>query len=304
MAINADTFLDRLYLKSQIKKWRLLAVVFGVLALIVLVEKNSPHSPIENPFIARLTFEGIIEDDQLVYDLIDDVAENNKAKAVVVWLNTPGGSAVGGEEVFERLRKVAEKKPVVAVMRSVAASAGYMIALGADHIVAREGTITGSIGALMETAEFTELAKKLGVEPLVIKSGPLKASPNPLEKTTPEAARVVQDVINDFYGRFVDMVATRRSLPREKVVQLADGRIYSGKGALEHKLIDAIGGEDEALNWLVEQRKISPELEIRDMVPEENIPFFDRMAQSFAGYFWQNSRLGLDGLRAIWHPTL
>jgi protease-4 len=304
MALNADTFLDRLYLKSQVKKWRLFAIVCAVLALIAVTERNSAHSPIEKPFIARLTFEGIVEDDQKVYELIDDVAENNKAKAVIIWLNTPGGSAVGGEEVFERLRKVAEKKPVVAVMRSVAASAGYMVALGADHIVAREGTITGSIGALIETAEFTEMAKKLGIEPLVIKSGPLKATPNPLEKTTPEAARVVQGVIDDFYARFVDMVANRRGLPRERVVQLADGRIYSGKGALENKLIDALGGEDEAMTWLVEQRHISSELEIKDIAPEENIPFFDRMTQSFAGYFWENSRLRLDGLRAIWHPSL
>jgi protease-4 len=304
MAINADTFLDRLYLKSQVKKWRVLAIVFGVLALLALVEKNSTHSPIEKPFVARLTFEGIIEDDQQVYDLIDNIAENNKAKAVVVWLNTPGGSAVGGEEIFLRLRKLAEKKPVVAVMRSVAASAGYMIAVGADHIVAREGTITGSIGALIETAEVTELAKKLGVEPVIIKSGPLKASPNPLEKTSPEALRSIQTVIDDFFQRFVDMVATRRGLPRERVIQLADGRIYSGKSALDNKLIDALGGEDEAMNWLVEQRHIAPNLEIKDVEPDENIPFLERMTQSFAGYFWQNSRLGLDGMRAIWHPSL
>lgn len=303
MAINADTFLDRLYLKSQVKKWRLLAIIFAVLALVAVAEQNTHNSPIEKPFIARLSFEGIIEDDQLVYDLIDDMAENNKAKAIIVWLNTPGGSAVGGEEIYERLRKVSEKKPVVAVMRSVAASAGYMIALGADHIIAREGTITGSIGALVETAEFTELAKKLGVEPIIVKSGPLKASPNPLEKTTPEATRAVQNVIDDFYVRFVDMVSARRNMPRPVAVQLADGRIYSGKSALENKLIDAIGGEDEAKNWLVEQRKISPSLEIRDVRPEENIPFFDRVAQSFAGYFLQNSRLGLDGVRAIWHPA-
>jgi len=304
MAINADTFLDRLYLKSQIRKWRILAIVFAVLGLIALMERNSAHSPIEKAFVARLSFEGIIEDDQVVYDLIDDLAENNKAKAVIVWLNTPGGSAVGGEEIYIRLRQLAAKKPVVAVLRSVAASAGYMVALGADHIVAREGTITGSIGALIETAEITELAKKLGVEPIVVKSGPLKASPNPLEKSSPESIRALQDVIDDFYKRFVDMVATRRSLPREKVVVLADGRIYSGKAALENKLIDTIGGEDEAMAWLIAERHIQQDLEIKDVAPEEDMPFFDRLAESMAGYFFQNSRLGLDGLRAIWHPAL
>lgn len=303
MAINADTFLDRLALKSQIKRWRLFTILFALLALFAIVERNSKHSPIEKSFVARLSFEGIIEDDQIVYDLIDDVAENPKAKAVIVWLNTPGGSAVGGEEIYTRLRQLAEKKPVVAVMRSVSASAGYMVALGADYIVAREGTITGSIGALIETAEVTALAEKLGINPIVVKSGPLKAAPNPLEKATPESTRVLQDVINDFHKRFIDMVATRRGLPREKVVILADGRIYSGKGAMENKLIDAIGGEDEAMAWLVETRHVAKDLEIKDIQPEEENPLLTRLSQSFAGYFFQNSRLGLDGLRAIWHPT-
>ncbi|NBX03468.1 MAG: S49 family peptidase [Alphaproteobacteria bacterium] len=175
MALNADTLLDRIYLKSQLARWRVLAVVFAALALIAVVERTSINSPIEKDFVARITFDGIIGDDQEIYNLIDEVAENPKAKAVVLWLDTPGGSAVGGEEVFLRLRALAAKKPVVAVMRSVAASAGYMIALGADHIVAREGTITGSIGVIIEAAEITELAKKIGIEPMIIKSAPLKA---------------------------------------------------------------------------------------------------------------------------------
>jgi protease-4 len=304
MAINADTFLDRLYLKSQITKWRLLAIAFAMLALFVLIDQKAPHSAIEQPFVARLAFEGIIEDDQAIYELIEEVSTDPKAKAVIVWLNTPGGSAVGGEEIYVRLRQLAEKKPVVAVMRSVSASAGYMVALGADYIIAREGTITGSIGAMIETAEVTELANKIGINPIIVKSGPLKAAPNPLEKTSPESLHVLQEVINDFHSRFVDMLATRRSLPREKALLLADGRIYSGKRALENKLIDAIGGEEEAIAWLVKERQIAKNLEIRDMEPEQNIPLLERLSQSFAGYFFHNSRLGLDGLRAIWHPAL
>src|SRR5262249_34918350 len=148
------------------------------------------------------------------------------------------------------------KKPVVAVMRSIAASAGYMVALAADHIVAREGTITGSIGVLIETAEVTELAEKIGIKPVLVKSSPLKGTPSPFEKTTPEAERVIRDVVNDFYNRFVDMVAERRALPRDRVVQLADGRVYSGRKAAEDKLIDGIGGEDEAVKWLVTEKHI------------------------------------------------
>lgn len=304
MAINADTLLDRLYLKSQVSKWRLLAIIFAVLALLIIVEKESAHSPIEKAYIARLTLEGIIEDDQAVYDLLDEIADNHKVKAVIVWLNTPGGSAVGGEETYVRLRQIAARKPVVAVMRSVSASAGYMVALGADYIVAREGTITGSIGAVIETAELTELAQKLGIKPIVVKSSPLKAAPNPLEKATEESTQVLQDVIDDFHNRFVDVVAERRKMPRGRVLMLADGRIYSGKRALENKLIDAIGGEDEAVTWLVTERKVSKELQIKDMAPEEEKDLLMRLTESMAGYFWQNSRITLDGLRAIWHPQL
>jgi protease IV len=304
MAINADTLLDRLYLKSQISKWRILTVVFGIIALIAVFERSSTHSPIETPFIARLPIEGFIEDDQEVYRLIEDLAENSKAKAVILWLDTPGGSAVGGEELYTKLRALAAKKPVVAVMRSVSASAGYMVAISSDYIVAREGTITGSIGVLMEAAEVTELAEKLGIKPIIIKSSPLKGTPSPLEKLTPESTRVVQEAINDFYNRFVDMVAERRQLPREKVVQLADGRIYSGRRALENKLVDALGGEEEAVKWLVSQRKIAPDLDIRDIGPEEELPWFERLTQSVASNFFQTRSVTLDGLAAIWHPQL
>src|SRR5579872_4793822 len=139
MAINADTLLERIYLKSQITRWRILAIIFAVVAAVIALEKFSPHSPIEQPYVARLSFDGIIDDDRKMYDLIDDLGDNHKVKAVIVWLDTPGGSAVGGEETYLRLRALSEKKPVVAVMRSIAASAGYLVALGTDHIMARDG---------------------------------------------------------------------------------------------------------------------------------------------------------------------
>jgi protease-4 len=304
MAINADTLLDRLYLKSQVTKWRICAIVFAVIAIFAVTERFPQHSPIEREFVARLTLDGVIGDDQRLYDLIDDIADNPKAKAVIVWLDTPGGSAVGGEEIYQRLMAMSHRKPVVAVMRSVAASAGYMAALGTDYVVAREGTITGSIGVLIEGAEVTELANKLGIVPIVVKSAPLKGTPSPFEKMTPESERVIRDVIMDFYDRFVDMVAERRKLPRDRVIQLADGRVYSGKAALSYKLIDAIGGEDVAMDWLVKERHIKDGLEIKDVKLEEQHNWMDAISQSIAGKFLPNNRIGLDGVKAIWHPEL
>ncbi|MDE3015305.1 MAG: signal peptide peptidase SppA [Pseudomonadota bacterium] len=304
MSLNADTLLDRLYLKTQITRWRVLAVLFAVIAGVVAVYRFSPYSPIEAPYVARLSFDGIIDDDQKTYDLIDSLGDNGKVKAVIVWLDTPGGSAVGGEETFLRLRQLAEKKPVVAVERSVAASAGYMVALGADRIYARPGTITGSIGVLIETAEITDLAEKLGIKPIIIKSSPLKAMPSPFEKDTPESDTVIKTVIMDFYNRFVDIVAERRHLPRDTVLKLADGRVYSGQAAVEDKLVDAIGGEKEAMDWLVEKRHIRQGLDIRDVDPEQETSLLDRLTQSIAGNFFNRSSVTLDGLVAVWHPRL
>ena len=304
MALNADTLLERLYLKGQVAKWRLLAVVCAVLMVVVFVERSNPHSAIEKDFVARLTLDGIIGDDQKIYDLISDVGDNSKAKAVIVWLDTPGGSAVGGEEIYLRLRELSAKKPVVAVMRSVSASAGYLIALGTDQIFAREGTITGSIGVLIESAEFTELAEKLGIKPVIIKSSPLKGSPSPLEKLTPESQKAIQNIINDFYAHFVDLVAERRKLPHDKALALADGRVYSGRSAVQNKLIDALGGEDEAMKWLVEQKSIRQGLDIKDIEVDKENSLFNQFTQSISGFFSQKSRVALDGLAAIWHPNL
>ncbi|MDE3059384.1 MAG: signal peptide peptidase SppA [Pseudomonadota bacterium] len=305
MALNADTLLDRLYLKSQITKWRVLAILFAVIAIIAFTERYSSHSPIEKDYVARISFDGIIDDDQKIYDMLDDIGDNHKIKAVIVSLDTPGGSAVGGEEVYLRLRQLAQKKPVVAVMRSIAASAGYMVALGADRIYAREGTITGSIGVLIEAAEVTDLAAKIGVTPIIIKSSPLKGSPSPFEKATPEAKEVLHDVIMDFYDHFVAIVAARRGLPHDKVVALADGRVYSGTRAVADKLVDAIGGEDEAMQWLVSAKHVREGLDIKDVQPEKETSLLDQLTQDFAGIFFQKSRsVMLDGLVAVWHPDL
>jgi len=302
MTISADSLIDRLYLKGQIRKWQIFAIIFAVLALFVVTKRNIT-STIDGDYIARITLDGVIGDDQKIYDLIDNVGDDKSAKAAIIWLDTPGGSAVGGEEIYLRLRELSTKKPVVAVMRSVSASAGYMIALGADYILAREGTITGSIGVLIETAEITELAKKLGIQPISIKSAPLKAAPSPFEKSTPQAEKVLHDMIMDFYNHFVDITAERRKLPRDKVLNLADGRVYSGKRAAETKLIDAIGGEKEAIDWLIKNRGIEPKLPISDVEIESKANFIEELFKSSIGNFWQKSVNGLDGIAAIWHSN-
>jgi len=305
MTISADTLLDRMHLKSQVARWRAAAILILVIALVAAFGTTRAGTPLTKNYIARISFDTIIMDDQKTYELIDDVAADKNVKAVIVWLDTPGGSAVGGEETYLRIKEMAKKKPVVAVMRSVAASAGYMIALGADQIFAREGTITGSIGVVIEAAEVTELAEKLGVKPIIVKSNALKTTLSPFEKATPESIAVVQTLIDDFYNRFVDMVATGRKLPREEVLKLADGRVYSGRRATELKLVDAIGGEAEAVTWLEKNRQIPKNLDILDESAKPPMGLLETLGQtSIFGKFFQNSRIKLDGLVAIWHPSI
>lgn len=304
MSLNADTLLDRIRLKKLVSRWRLVAIVIAVLSALLFFGKETRFSPIKSDYIARITIEDVISDDRDLSKLIKDTQDDTHAKAVLVWLNTPGGSAVGGQQLYLDLIALSKVKPVVAVMRSMATSAGYMAALGSDHIIAREGTITGSIGVIMEAFEATELAQKIGIRPITLKSGPYKASPNPMEKYTPDQERVLQAVITDFFNWFVDIVSARRHLPRSVVEVLADGRIYTGRQALANKLIDELGGDDEAIQWLVKQKKISSDLEIKDVKIEKDSPsLFDSLSQIANGKIGAGFLQRLDGLNAIWQPN-
>lgn len=303
MSLNADTLIDRSYLKGQIAKWRTVAILVIVLSVILLLNRmGGTLSPVGS-YIARVSVEGVIMDDVKRDELFKELGEDSSVKAVILRMDSPGGTVVGGEQLYLNVLELRKKKPVVVVMRSLAASAGYMATLGADRIFAREGTLTGSIGVIMQTAEFTELAKKVGVEPLIIKSGPNKASPNPLEKATPENIAVMQGVVNDYFRAFVDMVAANRKLPREKVVELADGRVFTGKQALDAKLIDQLGGEDDALAWLEKDKKLSSGLDVVDREPKkdkpESLSDLLGMAMNSLSIFPQNR---LDGLVSIWQP--
>lgn len=304
MALNADVLLDRLRLKQQVTKWRMIAISVAVIAGLVLLGKGSHYSPIHSNYIARITIADTIMDDDELLKLIDKTADDKNAKAVLVWLDTPGGGALAGQEIYLKLLKLSKKKPVVAVMRTMAASAGYLVALGTDHIVAREGTLTGSIGVLLEIFEATELAQKVGIKPIVIKSGPNKAAPNPLETFTPEQNAVIQGVIKDFFNWFVDIVAERRKLPRDVAENLADGRIYTGRQALKVKLIDELGGDEEAVDWLAKNKKIDASLEIRDVKPDRPVTsLFEQLTQLANGKIGAHMLQRLDGLVAIWQPN-
>lgn len=300
MSLDADALLDRRRLKRRLGLWRILAIVALVALVAVSVERFTGVA--ERAHVARLDVADFIVEDPERTKALEDIAEDGSAKALIVRINSPGGTTVGGESLYHALRRVADEKPVVAVIGTVGASGGYIAAVAADHIFARETSVTGSIGVVLQTAEITGLLDKLGVSAEAIKSGPLKAAPSPLEPLTEEVRAATQAVVDDSYRWFVELVAERRELPLAEAEALADGRIYTGRQALDNKLIDALGGEREARDWLESARDVSKSLPVIDVVfgPEDR--WIELLLNGLAEKTFLSERLMLDGLISVWHP--
>jgi protease-4 len=304
MTFNSDWLLDRIRLKRRLRIWQGIGVL-ALCAVVLAVAARFGGLSAHGDHIARLWVEGVISDDAARDELIHELKHDDNVKAVIVRINSPGGTVVGGEALYKNLRALAVEKPVVAVMGEVAASAAYMTALAADHIVAREGTITGSIGVLMQTANIKELLKKIGIKPVVIKSSPLKATPNPMEDLTPEAEKVTQDVILDMYQMFLSMVVERRNLPVDQARALSDGRIFTGRQAKTVGLIDDTGSEASALRWLYEEKNLAKDLEVFDVFYGEESIWQEAQSRIIGGFFNKtliSEGLSLDGLVSVWHP--
>lgn len=304
MALEADQAVDRRRLKRRLSFWRAAAIIAVAALVIVGVsrQRGTFTSLVERPHVERLSVTGVISEDSARSAALKAILKNDRVKALIVEINSPGGTVVGSEALFRELRAIAAKKPVVATMGTLAASGGYMTALGADHIVAREGTITGSIGVIMQSADITGLLKKLGIEPEAIKSAPLKAVPSPLEPLTAEGREATKAVVMDMYDMFVGMVAERRHLAPEEAKRLADGRIYTGRQAVAAKLVDEIGGEDEARAWLERARGVPASLPVRDVQIERDSSGVLGLVGERIGKVLFSERLTLDGLMAVWHP--
>jgi len=307
MALTPDEWVERRRLKRRISFWRTLAILAAVAVIAVGVGVDRLRGLHGGDYIARLKIEGVITDDPDRTKALAQFARDAAAAALIIRIDSPGGTVVGGEALFRQLRAVAEKKPVVAVVGEVGASAAYMVALAADHIVAREGSITGSIGVVMQTMDVSGLLQKLGIQAEAIKSAPLKAVPSPLEPLTEAGREATRLVIKDMYEMFVGMVADRRGMARNAVSEVADGRIFTGRQAKGLGLIDAIGGEDEALAWLA-GRGVTRDLPVRPLRIDREDEFWRELVSSVAraitGKTFLSERLTLDGLVSVWHPDL
>ncbi len=300
MSIDGDFLLDRRRLARRLSWWRALAIVALAGAAVAAVGRFNGLSG--GAYIARYAVDGIISDDRTRRETLAQIAEDGDAEALILHIDSPGGSVVGGEALHRALRAVAKSKPVVAVMGEIATSAGYMTAIAADRVYAREGTITGSVGVVMQTTEISGLLNKLGISAEAIKSGPLKATPSPFEPMTEPVRAALREMIADSHKMFLDMVGERRKLGGEALARVGDGRVYSGRRALEAKLIDAIGGEDEAVAWLEHTKGLAEDLPVRDVQDRKRFADMLRRATALGEKTIFSERLTLDGLVSVWHP--
>jgi protease-4 len=318
MVLDADSVIDRRRLKRRLTAWRIAAVLFGVLFLGVLVagDQSSGGSAAFLPHVARVTVSGVITDDRKMQELLDKVAKSDQVKAVILDINSPGGTTTGGEAMYDAIRRVSEKKPVVAVCGTIATSAAYIVALATDRIFVYGNTITGSVGVLFQWAEVTDLLHTLGVKVETVKSGPLKAVPSPFEPTDEKARELAAEMVQDSKLWFFALVEKRRNVAVDSVPGLTDGRIYSGRQAIELNLADQIGDEKVAMRWLSKERNVPSGLKIIDWKPvAESSGLFGWLFQSFAGAFGVSAEriagfagqisdtLKLDGLLSVWHPA-
>ncbi len=318
--IETETVLDRRRMRRSVSLWRGLGIAAIALAIGAFTLKGDQLATISGKKqIARVAIEGTITEDRDQLKMLKKIADADHVSALLLFVNSPGGTTTGGEAIYESLREIAKKKPVVAQFGTLAASAGYIVGLGTDHIVARGNTITGSVGVIVQWPEFVELLNKLGVKVNEVKSGPLKASPSPFEPLDEAGRKVTENMVNDGFKWFISLVESRRGIKVADVPGLVDGRIFSGREALEAKLVDQIGGEEEAVKWLKDVKNIASDAEVVDWKPETGSGYgFAGFASRTVGWLFgagagdvteallrdrSISTLGLDGLLSVWHPA-
>ncbi len=273
MADQVESLIERRRLRRKLGFWRgatLLALAGLVIALAGVSGVAERFAAAGADQIARVRISGFISNDRDLIELLGDLKEKKKVKAVILDISSSGGSTVGGEAIYEAVRALAAEKPVAATVGTLAASAGYMIACGADHVVAHRSSIVGSIGVLFQFGDVSTLLDRIGVKVDAVKSSPLKAEPSPFKPASEESKQMLARVVNGSYDWFVGLVAERRKLEPERARQLADGSIFTGEQGLANGLIDEIGDEETAKAWLVAERGIDKKLKIREWKPKRD----------------------------------
>ncbi|MBW8903074.1 MAG: signal peptide peptidase SppA [Bradyrhizobium sp.] len=322
MSFDADFIVDRRRMRRKLTFWRVVTVFIAIVAVVgagVAFSNRGAITGGPGTGIARVNIEGLIRGSRQRSEALKRLAESN-AKAVIVHISSPGGTVAGSEELYDSLIKVKAKKPMVVVVDGLAASGGYIAAMASDRIVAQQSAIVGSIGVIFQYPNVTELLKTIGIQVETVKSSPLKAAPSGYEPNSPEARAAVEAIVRDSFDWFKGLVRDRRHLDDASLQKVADGRVFTGRQAVELKLIDGLGDEQAAIDWLAKEKNIDPKTPIRDypLAPRfSDLPFLhvaalglldavglNGLAERFRefGAVQAVERLNLDGLLALWHP--
>ncbi|WP_342271009.1 signal peptide peptidase SppA [Candidatus Tisiphia endosymbiont of Parasteatoda lunata] len=303
MTITPDYIIERKQNKLKLRLWKLATILMFIVLIVVMIKKfnlpSSEYVTTNSNYIAAVSIEDIIFEDTKRDKRLEKIIDDDKINALIVNVNSPGGTVVGSEKIYNILRKISAKKPVVIVMGTLAASGGYLISLGGDYIISHNGTITGSIGVIFQTLEVTDLAKTVGITFNNFKSGELKAAPNPTEKVTEAVRQAIMSNVQDTYDYFIELVALRRGLAIEEVKKIADGRIYSGRQALKLKLVDAVGSEDDAIKWLQEVKKIDKDLKVKEFKIKPKSKFLEIIMEDFDSVLPSFFKNKFQGIKAI-----
>jgi protease-4 len=324
MSLDADHIVDRRRMRRKLTFWRVVAillVVGAVGAIAALATRDmSGLSDVAGGSIARIKITGLIRGDQERTEALERLGKSS-TRAVIVHIDSPGGTTAGAEQLYDSLVQLKAKKPMVVVIDGLAASGGYIAALASDHVIAQSASLVGSIGVLFQYPNFSDLMKTVGVKVEEIKSSPLKAAPNGYEPTSPEARAALAAVVMDSYDWFKKLVRDNRKMDAATLEKVSDGRVFTGRQAIELKLIDEIGNEKTAVAWLAREKKVDPNSPVRDYRLRPRIgdlPFL-HVAAAFtldaigltgmarqleqSGILMTVERLNLDGLLALWHPV-
>jgi len=223
--------------------------LFSITAITLLVSWPSGRPAFEKgEKVGVVEINGVIMEARQVLEQLKRFRDSDAIKAVVIRINSPGGAVGPSQEIYREIRKTAQEKKVVASMGSMAASGGYYVAAAADEIMANPGTITGSIGVIMSYTNLQELFRKIGLSPVVIKSGEYKDMASPMRTLEVEERQILEAFAEDIHHQFIDDVAAGREMPKAEVTRLADGRIYSGRQARELGLVDEFGNLRDAID--------------------------------------------------------
>jgi protease IV len=254
---------------------------FGFIVLALLGESDDAAVSLGGKRIGLIEVHGVIANPTDFIRQIKRFSKDSSIPVIVLDIDSPGGGVAASQEMYEEIGKAKEKgKKIVAAMRSVAASGGYYIACAADTIVANPGTITGSIGVIFEFPVVEGLLKKVGVRFEVVKSGAMKDVGSMWRDMTPPERKMVQDLINDTYDQFVEVVTRERGLNRNKVLQLADGRVFTGRIAKELKLVDELGNLEDALKIANAMGGMTGEPKVIKERPRRRTTIFDLLGKS------------------------